>query len=26
VTRAGSDEDRPACDVWRDGKKIGSID
>ena len=25
VARAESDEDCPVCDVWRDGKKIGSI-
>ena len=25
VARAESDEDCPVCDVWRDGRKVGSI-
>jgi hypothetical protein len=25
IERAGEDEDCPVCDVWRDGKPIGSI-
>jgi hypothetical protein len=25
VARAQSDDDCPVCDVWRDGRKIGSI-
>lgn len=25
VARAENDEDCPVCDVWRDGRRIGSV-